>query len=69
MDYKELFKLKFEKGLSTIELEDRYPEEIDKIAKLALIDLPVQVLKKIIKDKRELSSLMELKKYTTVGKV
>ncbi len=69
MDYKELFKLKFEKGLSTIELEERYPEEIDKIAKLALIDLPPQVLKKIVKDKKELSSLLELKKFAAVEKV
>lgn len=69
MDYKDLFKLKFEKGLSTIELEERYPEDIDKIAKLALIDLPQDVLRKIIRDKKELLALIDLKKSAEISKI
>ncbi|MDD5085162.1 MAG: hypothetical protein PHE61_03850 [Candidatus Omnitrophica bacterium] len=69
MDYKDLFKLKFEKGLSTIELEERYPEDIDKIAKLALIDLPQDVLRKIIRDKKELLALIDLKKSAEVSRI
>ncbi len=61
MTYRALFELKFIQGVSTIELEKKFPREKQKISKLALLDLPAEVLCSIIRDKKELFRLLGLK--------
>lgn len=62
MSYEKLFYLKYKKGISTYELLRRFPESLDQVADVALMDVPETTLKEIIPDERDLVRLMQLKK-------
>lgn len=62
MTYQELFDLKFKKGLSTYELVRRYPEEIERVNEVALLDVPEATLREIIREEKILTRLMRLKR-------
>jgi hypothetical protein len=47
MSFANIFYLRFMKGLSTVELESRYPDEKRKIAIVALCSLPDQTLRSV----------------------
>lgn len=62
MTYQKLFYLKFKKGVSTYELVRRYPDEIERVSEVALLDLPDSTLREIIREEKALRRLMRLKK-------
>ncbi len=62
MSYEKLFYLKYKKGVSTYELLWRFPESLNQVADVALMDVPENTLKEIIPDERDLVRLMQLKK-------
>ena len=62
MTYQKLFYLKFKKGISTYELVRRFPQEIDRVSEVALLDIPEETLKKIIREDKAFHKLMRLKK-------
>ncbi len=62
MTYARLFYLKFKKGLSTYELACRYPMEIHRVTEIALLDVPEETLKKVVKEEKAFDRLMKLKK-------
>ncbi len=62
MTYQELFDLKFKKGLSTYESVRRYPEEIERVNEVALLDVPEATLREIIREEKILTRLMRLKR-------
>lgn len=61
MTYKKLYEMKFRMGIPTIELEKKFPKDRDKISKLALMELPLSLLRSVLNDERKLMSLLELK--------
>ena len=62
MTYRALFDLKFKQKVPTIELEQKFPKDKKKISKLALLELPIHVLKSVIKDQKQFFRLLGLKK-------
>lgn len=62
MTYAELFQLKFKKGLSTYELVRRYPDQIERVTEVALLDVPETVLREIISEEARLLRLIRLKR-------
>jgi hypothetical protein len=60
--YERLFDLKYRKGVSTYELARLFPEYIDRVNEVALLDIPENTLKKLIPEKRVLERLINLKK-------
>ena len=62
MTYQELFDLKFKMGLSTYELVRRFPDEIERVSEVALLDLPEATLREIIREEEALARLIKLKK-------
>jgi len=59
--YEKIFRLKFEDEVPTHELERRFPKELKKISKIALMELPPSILKVLLKREHELKKLMSLK--------
>lgn len=59
--YEKLFDLKYRQGVSTYELAQRFPEHIDRVHEVALLDVPESTLKEVIPEKRILERLMILK--------
>lgn len=68
MTYQKLFDLKFKKGLSTYELVQRYPDYIERVSEVALLDVPESILKDIIREEKALMRLMRLKRKFFGGK-
>ena len=62
MTYAELFYLKFKRGLSTYELVRRFPNEIERVSEVALLDLPETTLREIIREEKYFLRLMRLKR-------
>lgn len=62
MTYEKIFKLKFEDEIPTHELKKRFPKELEKISKIALMELPPSTLKELLKREHELKKLMSLKR-------
>ncbi len=60
--YEKLFDLKYRQGVSTYELAQRFPEHIDRVNEVALLDIPENTLKEVIPEGRTLERLMGLKK-------
>ena len=60
--YEKLFDLKFRQGVPTHELAHRFPEHIDRVNEVALMDIPETTLKELVAEKRILERLMNLKK-------
>lgn len=62
MTYEELFTLKFKKGFSTYELVRRFPEDVERVSELALLDVPEAILRQILGEEEAFNRLMKLKK-------
>lgn len=61
MTYQRLFELKFKKRIPTYELGKRYPKELKKISRIALLELSSRELLELVKRERELKRLLNLK--------
>jgi len=62
MTYERIFDLKFRNAIPTYELGKRFPKERKKISCIALLDLPVSILKKLIKRENDLGKLLTLRR-------
>ena len=60
--YETLVDLKFRKGISTYELSRRYPEQINRVSEVALLDVPKRLLREILKEEKLYARLMRLKR-------
>ncbi len=60
--YQTLFELKFKQKIPTIELEMKFPKDKEKISRLALLELPAEVLKTVVKDEKKLTHLKSLRR-------
>lgn len=60
--YEELIDLKYRKGVSTIKLLRRYPEHRKRVHEVALLGVPERTLRNIVKEKKFLNKLLEIKK-------
>jgi len=60
--YEKLFDLKYRQGVPTYELAHRFPEHIDRVNEVALMDIPESILKELVSEKRILERLISLKK-------
>jgi len=60
--YEKLFDLKYRKGISTYELAQRFPEHINRVHEVALLDISENTLKELVPEKRLLERLISLKK-------
>lgn len=63
MTYRNLFDLKFKEKIPTLELERRFPQDKQKISRLALLELPFRLLKSVLKNHGELTQVLKLKKF------
>ena len=62
MTYKKIFELKFKKGYSTNELIEKFPEQADKVREIALLHLPIPLLKKTVSEDGLLERVLNLKR-------
>ena len=62
MTYKRLFYLKYQKGLSTYDLVQQFPAEIDRVSEVALLDVPEGILREIVREEETFERLMRLKR-------
>lgn len=60
--YEKLFDLKYRKGISTFDLAHRFPNHIERVSEVALLEVPPRVLRKVVPEKSVLERLMSLKK-------
>jgi hypothetical protein len=60
--YEKLFDLKYRQGVPTHELAHRFPEHIDRVTEVALLDIPETTLKELVPEKEVLERLISLKK-------
>ncbi|MFH1801159.1 MAG: hypothetical protein ABH891_10010 [Candidatus Omnitrophota bacterium] len=60
--YEKLFDLKYRQGVPTCELAQRFPEHVDRVNEVALLDIPENTLKKVLPEKRILERVISLKK-------
>jgi len=61
--YEKLFDLKYRQGIPTYELAHRFPEHMDRVSEVALLDIPENTLRKVIQEKKIFRRLVSLKKY------
>ena len=62
MTYERIFNLKFGEEIPTHELGRRYPRERKKISRVALLHLPIAVLRELVKREGEFQKLVTLKR-------
>jgi len=62
MTYQKIFDLKFKHKVPTLKLQETFPRESDKIRRVALMELPLQTLKRLIKDEKKVDDLLRLKR-------
>ena len=62
MTYQQLFYLKYKKRISTYELVQRFPREINRVSEVALLDIPEEMLREILKEEKTFNRLMRLKR-------
>lgn len=60
--YEELIDLKYRKGVSTWRLIRRFPKHQKHVSEVALLGIPEKTLRKIVREKRLLDRLLEMKK-------
>jgi hypothetical protein len=60
--YEKLFDLKYKQGVPTYELTHRFPEYVDRIHEVALLDIPENTLKELIREKKILDRVVSLKR-------
>ena len=61
MTHQDIFYLKFCKGVSTYELMQRFPEHVDRVSEVALMDIPEMILKEVIQEEAKLNHIIRLK--------
>jgi|GEM_PF-863754 len=61
MTYRRLIYLKFQKGWTTQELMKKFPHVIERVSEVALADLPMNVLEKVVTEKTVLDRIITLK--------
>lgn len=62
MTYEKLFYLKYKKGYSTCDLAKRYPDQIDRVNEVALLDIPEKTLRQVLKEEASLRRVIRLKR-------
>lgn len=62
MTHEELYRLKFSEGISTYELMQRFPNDVKAVTEVAMIDIPEDILREVLKEEHELDRLLKLKK-------
>ena len=60
--YETLFDLKYRQGVPTYELVHRFPDHIDRVNEVALLDIPENTLREVVPEKKILERLISLKK-------
>jgi hypothetical protein len=60
--YEKLFDLKYRQGVPTYELAHRFPDHVDRVNEVALLDIPENTLKKVLPEKGVLKRVISLKK-------
>lgn len=60
--YEKLFDLKYRQGIPTCELTRLFPEHVDRVNEVALLDIPENTLKELLPGKKILDRLISLKK-------
>ena len=60
--YEKLFDLKYRQGVPTYELAHRFPEHIDCVNEVALLDIPESMLREVVPEKDIFERLISLKK-------
>jgi hypothetical protein len=60
--YEKLFDLKYRKGVPTYELAHRFPEHVERVNEVALLDIPENTLKEVIPERKTLERVISLKK-------
>lgn len=68
MTYREIFDLKYNKGLSTYELVRRFPHEIERVSEVALLDIPESTLKDVLPEQKVLKRVKDLRKKFLIPK-
>ncbi len=63
MTYERIFNLKFKEDIPTHELGKRYPRERRKISRIALLELPLSVLRELVNKEKEFRKLVSLKQW------
>lgn len=59
--YEELIDLKYRKGVATYELLRRFPGHVEHVNEVALLHIPEETLKKVVREKETLEKLIRLK--------
>lgn len=62
MTYERIFKLKFKEGYSTNELIEKFPEEANKVREIALLQIPISILKRTLAEEGLLERILNLKR-------
>lgn len=62
MTYQKLLYLKYKIGVSTYELVQRFPEQIDRVSEIAMLDIPEETLREILKEEKAFNKLIWLKR-------
>lgn len=63
MTYRRILDLKFRKKVSTLKLERSFPDERQKVVRVALMELPEKTLKKVIRKEKDLEKLLLMKQH------
>ncbi len=63
--YEKLLDLKYRKGISTCDLLHRFPNQIERVNEVALLDISRKDLREMIPEKDILDRLMSLKRRLT----
>ena len=63
MTYERLFQLKFKEEVPTHQLGKQFPRERKKISRLALLELPLSRLRKVVRNREEFQKLLLLKEW------
>jgi len=61
--YEKLFDLKYRQGIPTYELAQRFPQHIDRVSEVALLDIPEHTLREVVQERKMFERLISLKKY------
>ena len=73
MTYEKIYDLKFNKNVTTFDLEKQFPNERDKISRIALLELSPTELRRVMRRSDEFQKIMNLKQWlerkNTSGKV
>ena len=66
--YRKLFHLKFEEGLSTLQLMRKFPNAIQFVIETALLQLPKRTLRAVVLEDKTYTRLMRLRKIVATLK-